>query len=94
MDGLNRSSKAPRNESPGLTDGVILWRLSFSGQSELWCLVFELPSGWHLVLDDDPTGTAPYALAELHADIVSLVNRVDILKASLLRCGWEDIDVE
>jgi hypothetical protein len=93
MDGMNRGPQAAWNGS-SLSDGVILWRLSFAGQSDLWCLVFELPSGWHLVLDDDPTGIEPYTLAEHHADIGSLVHRMESLKRSLLRCGWEEIDVE
>ena len=92
MDRLKRTDT--RNDVSGLTEGVILWHLSFAGQSDLWCLVFEVPAGWYFVLDDDPTGNEPYTLAEHHADIVRLVNRVDSLKASLLRCGWKDIDVE
>jgi hypothetical protein len=95
MDGMNRAPKVVASEFAELTaDGVIFWHLSLSGQSDLWCLVFELSDGFYLVLDDDPTGTAAYTLSEQHVDIAGVVNRAERLKGSLLRCGWKDIDAE
>jgi hypothetical protein len=95
MDRMNRVPKAFASELAELTaDGVIFWHLTFSGQSDLWCLVFELSDGFHLVLDDDPVGTAAYMLSEQHPDIAAVVTRAERLKGSFLRCGWKDIDVE
>ena len=83
------------NTTPlGLSDGVILWRLGLEGRPDLWCLIFELSSGWHLVLDDDPTGTKPYTLAEHYTDITAVAARAETLKSSLVRCAWKEIDVE
>ena len=95
MDGLNRSSRAPEDEFCELMlDGLILWRVSTAGQPDLWCFLFELPGGFYFVVDDDPQGTRPYKVHERYPDIVSLVNRAEALKASLLKCGWEEVDVE
>jgi hypothetical protein len=95
MDGLNRSARPPLGEfSELIADGLILWRLSTAGQFDLWCLVFEHPDGFCFVLDDDPEGTQPYMVCEHRADVVSLVNRAEALKGSLLQCGWADVDVE
>ena len=95
MDGLNRSAGAPRGEFAELiSDGLILWRLSTAGHSDLWCLVFEHPNGLCFVLDDDPEGTQPYRLREEHHDIVGLENRTEALKGALLQRGWAEVDVE
>jgi hypothetical protein len=95
MDRMNRVPQGVASELTELTaDGVIFWHLSFAEQSDLWCLVFELSDGFHLVLDDDPLGTAAYTLSEQHVDIAAVVNRADRLKGSLLHCGWKEIDVE
>lgn len=88
------SDTTAREQSLGLGDGVILWRLTAEGRSDIWCVIFELGADWHLVLDDDPTGTKPYTLAEHHADIVAVAERAETLKLSLLRCAWKEIDVE
>jgi hypothetical protein len=92
LDYMNHTTA--RDQSLSLGDGVILWRLSLQGRRDIWCLIFELCPGWHLVLDDDPTGTTPYTLAEHHVDIVDVVKRAEALKSSLLRCAWKEIDVE
>jgi len=95
MDRLNRSAPALRGKFADLiSDGLILWRLSTTGQSDLWCLVFKHPNGLCFVLDDDPEGTQPYKVYGEHHDIVGLVNRTEALKGVLLRCGWSDVDVE
>lgn len=95
MDRVNRSSKTAGNDFSELTsDGLILWHLSFAGQSDLWCLIFELPDGFYLAVDDDPVGTESLALAEQHVDIVSVLNRSEALKGSLLRCGWMDVEID
>ena len=95
MDGLNRSARTPRGEFAELiAGGLILWRVSSDGQSDLWCLVFEHPNGLCFVLDDDPEGTHPYKVYGEHHDIASLVDRTESLKAALLGCGWAEVDVE
>ena len=94
MDGLNRSARAPRGEFADLiADGLILWRLSTAGRSDLWCVVFEQTNGLCFVLDDGPEGTQPYKLYGEHHDIVGLVNRTEALRSALLQCGWADVDV-
>ena len=94
MDGLNRGARAAPSEFSALmADGLILWRLSTAGQSDLWCLVFEHPSGLCFVLDDDPEGTQAYKVCEEHSDIVRLMQRTEALKLSLLQRGWADVDV-
>ena len=95
MDRLNDRSSPPRDEfSELLAEGLILWRLSTAGQSDLWCLVFEHPDGFCFVLDDDPEGTTPYTMCEQHTDIASLLHRAEALKCSLLEYGWAEVDVE
>ena len=95
MDGMNQSARASRGEfSDLIADGLILWRLSTVGQSDLWCLVFAHPTGLCFVLDDDPEGTRPYKVCEEYADIVSLMSRAEALKELLVRCGWADVDVD
>jgi hypothetical protein len=95
MDRLNRSSKPARGElSELIADGLVLWRLSTAGQSDLWCMVFEHPASFCFVLDNDPQGTEPYKICEEHPDIIRLVHRAEALKCSLLECGWADVDVE
>ena len=95
MDKLNRSPRPAQSEwSALIANGLILWRLSTAGQSDLWCLVFEHPDGFCFVLDDDPEGTQPYLRCEHRADVVALVDRADMLKSALLDHGWVDVDVE
>jgi hypothetical protein len=95
MDRLNRSPKAARSEfSELIADGLVLWRLSTAGQADLWCMVFEHPGSFCIVLDNDPEGTEPYKICEEHPDIVRLLQRAEALKGSLLECGWTDVDVE
>jgi hypothetical protein len=95
MDIPNRSARAHRTEFGDLmANGLILWRLAWGRQSDLWCLVFEHPNGLCFVLDDDPQGTLPYTDYGEHADIVSLVKRTDELKTALMQCGWTELDVE
>ena len=95
MDGMNQSARASRGEfSDLIADGLILWRLSTAGQSDLWSLVFAHPTGMCFVLDDDPEGTRPYKVCEEYEDIVCLMARAEALKELLLRCGWTDVDVD
>jgi hypothetical protein len=95
VDELNPRSKASPGKPADFTStGVILWRLSTTGEDDLWCFVFEHPYTYCLVLDSDPEGTKPYRVCEQYADIVNLVNRAEALKDTLLRSGWKDIDVE
>ena len=95
MDGLNHTPRRQRTESSELASGgLILWRLSTIGQPDLWCLVFDLPEGFRFVLEDDPEGNQPPRVTERHTDLVSLVNRAEMLKHSLLQCGWTEVDVE
>jgi len=95
VDGLNTSSPAGRDElSDLLSGGLILWRLSMAGHSDLWCMVFEFPDGFFFVVDDDPEGPRPYNVHEQHPGIVSLVHRAEGLKGSLLQCGWAVVDVD
>ena len=95
MDGLNKKSRAPRDEfSDLMLEGLILWRVTTPGQSDLWCMLFKVPEGFYFVVDDDPLGTKPYKVHEHHPDVVSLLDRAQALKRSLLKSGWTDIDVE
>jgi hypothetical protein len=75
-------------------DGLILWRLTRSGDRDLWCLVFETSIGFFLVVEDHPEGTEPPCMSERHADVIALVRRSDTLKDAFLRDGWLDADVD
>jgi hypothetical protein len=75
-------------------DGLILWRLTTSGDRDLWCLVFETSSGFYLVVEDHPEGTEPPRISERHADVIELVNRMDCLKDAFLQDGWTEVDVD
>jgi hypothetical protein len=95
MDDLTHSFPAPRDDFAELTTGgLILWRLSTSGQSDLWCVVFELRGGFYVVLDDDPEGCTPYKIHEHFDDIVGLMGLAEALKSALLQSGWRDVDIE
>ena len=89
------SSRVPDGESlDPISNGLILWRFSSEGRSDLWFMVFELPEGFYFVVDDDPEGPRPYVIHERHPDIIGLLDRAETLRCSLRRCGWEEIDVE
>jgi len=95
VEGMNQSSRAPRDEYSGLiADGLILWRLTMPGRSDLWGLAFELLDGLFFVVDDDPDGPRPYPVHECHPDVISLVDRAEELRRSLCKCGWAEVDVE
>jgi hypothetical protein len=95
MDELRRPSGLSRIESSVLSpDGLVLWRLSAAGQSDLWCLVFEFPDAFYFVLEDDPHGNQPPRVTERHTEIGTVLHRADVLKRALLRCGWTDTDVD
>ena len=94
---MDESSKTPRSIVSEISevarDGLILWRLT-SGDHDLWCLVFETPIGFFLVVEDHPEGTEPPRLSERHADVIALVSRSDALKDGYLQDGWSDVDVD
>jgi hypothetical protein len=94
MDGLNHIRRRRTESSEVAAGGLILWRLSTADQPDLWAVAFDLPDGLAFVLEDDPDGNKPSRITEQHADIVSLVNRAELLKHSLLQCGWTEVDVE
>jgi len=95
VDEANWRPGIPRSQSSELTsDGLVLWRLSATGQSDLWCLVFEFPDAFYFVLEDDPHGIEPPRVTERHCDIDTLIDRAEGLKRSLLLCGWTDIEDE
>lgn len=94
MDKLHGGSVWPRGEvSELLRDGLILWRLAANGHADLWCLIFEVPEGYRLVLDDDPNGDRPFSVCERHDDVVSLLKGAESLKYCLLARGWREVDV-
>jgi hypothetical protein len=96
MDGMNPEphSSERRVLTQVISDGLILWRLSSSGQADLWGMIFELPDGFNFVVDDDPQGPKPSRIHERHTDVISLVHRAETLKGSLVARGWVDVDVE
>ena len=95
---MDDSTKTPRpiasEVSEVARDGLILWRLTTSGDSDLWCLVFETAVGFLLAVEDHPEGTEPPRISELHADVIELVNRMDCLKDAFLQAGWTEVDVD
>jgi hypothetical protein len=95
---MDESSKAPRSIVSEISevarDGLILWRLTTSGDGDLWCLVFETSIGFFLVVEDHPERTQPPRLSERHADVIALVSRSDALKDDYLQDGWSDVDVD
>ena len=95
MDRLDPALPQRQREPSRLAeDGVVLWRMSCEGRRSLWCLVFDFSDGFHLVLDEDPTGDEPSVLVERHPDIVAVVNRADVWRMGFRKCGWSEIDVE
>jgi len=77
-----------------ISEGLILWRLSMAGRSDLRGRAFELPDGLFFMVHDDCETPRPYTILERHDDIVSLVDRAEDLKRSLCKCGWAELDVE
>jgi hypothetical protein len=92
---METSPRVPDGEYPNpIAKGLILWRFSSAGRSDLWCLVFEFPNALYFVIDDDPQGPRPYLIHERHHDIIGVMNRAEDVRGSLLRCGWTEVDVE
>jgi hypothetical protein len=88
------SASAPRDEFCNLIGGgLILWCLSMGGHSDLWCMLFQLPDGFYFVVDDDPLAKKPFHIHERHTDIVTLVDRTEWVKRSLLQRGWAEVDI-
>jgi hypothetical protein len=95
MDRLDPASSQPWRELSRVAEnGVVLWRMSNAGHQSLWCLVFDFPDGFHLVLDDDPAGDEPSVVVERHSDIVAVVDRADSWRTGFRKCGWSETDVE
>src|SRR5262245_27843525 len=77
---MDDGTKSPRSIVSEISEvareGLILWRLTRSGDRDLWCLVFETKVGFLLVVEDHLEGTEPPRISERHADVIELVNRV------------------
>ena len=94
MDSVNPVPSSQRAETSQLAaGGLVLWQVATKGKN-LWCLVFDLTDGFHIVLDTDPYSKKPVALVEHHDDIVSAVNRATAWKARFVALGWTEVDVE
>jgi len=94
MDNANPVPSPRRSETSRLAeDGLVLWRVT-ANDNNLWCLVFDLSGGFHLVIDADPFSDKPPTLVEHHDDIVAIVNRAAWWKATFLKWGWAEMDVE
>lgn len=87
------SSESCRGLAELAEDGLVLWRVS-RGSRNFWCLVFDLPDGFRLVLDSDPMGDEPSALVEHHCDIVALVDRSIFWRVAFLSRGWTENDID
>jgi len=95
MENTGDMSKPTAAEvSGGLREGIILWRLTFRGERDLWCMVFDTSSGYFLILDDDPGGSAPLRASERFADVITLVDRADAWKSAFMTGGWVELDVD
>jgi len=95
MDDYAKTRRPIDSEISEVTrEGLILWRLTMSGNRDLWCFVFETARGFFLVVEDHPEGTEPALISEHHADVIALVRRSEALKDAFLRSGWADVDVD
>jgi hypothetical protein len=95
---MDEPTKTPRSIVSEISevarDGLILWRLTRSGEHDLWCVVFETSIGFFLVVEDHPERTEAPCMSERHADVIALVSRSDALKDDYLQDGWSDVDVD
>jgi len=95
MDRLNSLPVLSKADTPHLAeDGLVLWQMSGGRQHRLWCLVYEFPDGFHLVIDDDPEGDQPSLFVERHSDIVAVLDRAASWRFTFRTWGWVDVDVE
>ena len=70
--------------------GLALWRLQRSPEQRLHCLVGKFSGKLVLAIHSE----GKVLVAESHSDIVTLVNQAEAMKASYVRKGWEELDVE
>ena len=95
MDSLNPSSSRGSDRTPRVAaDGLVLWRVYTPKQESLWCLVFDLSDGFHLVIDSDPFSGHPPTLVEHHPDIIEVVNRAAWWLAYFQQRGCGEVDVD
>lgn len=74
------------------TEGLILWRLRRTSESQLWCSVAQFAGELALTVHD--LGADDVKVAETHWDVVSLIDRSDALRDEFVQLGWTLIDVD
>lgn len=70
--------------------GLVLWRLRREPHQQLVCRVSDF--GGELALSVQNHETRQVAIGEIHPNIVSLVDRAQAVRQSLLAAGWRVLD--
>ena len=74
------------------TDELLLWRVRWASDNQLWCVVENFCGDMTLTIYDH--GTNRPALTEVHETIASVVSRADALRDQAIAAGWEVVDVD
>jgi len=78
---------------PELTDeGLLLWRLRWSPDHQLWCLVAESSGELAVRVHDPATGRT--TTAGVYANIASTIDRAEALRIQFIAAGWQIVDVD
>ena len=77
---------------PELTaQGLVLWRLRWSTEQQLWCSVHEGSRGLTLTVHNPATDETSVTEA---STITILINRAENLRNQLVAAGWKAVDVD
>ncbi len=78
---------------PELTKhGLVLWRLRWASDRQLWCEVGDFAGELVLRVDDPATGQP--TVTEVHETIESAIGRAEALRDEFVASGWEAVDVD
>ena len=73
-------------------DGLVLWRLCWTPESQLWCVVGDCAGELALTIHDQTSGLVP--VVEVYPTIPSVVSRAEALRDEFIAAGWEVVDVD
>ena len=78
---------------PELTKhGLVLWRLRWASDRQLWCEGGDFAG--ELVLRVDNLATGQTTVSEVHETIESAIGRADSLRDQFIAAGWQEVDVD
>ena len=73
-------------------DGLILWRLRWTANHQMWCVVEDSADNLALTVYEQGSNRVP--VFEVHETITSVVSRANALRDQAVAAGWEVVDVD